>query len=85
MVHALLGVTYHEPDWEWVQGWCLRFLEFSDPDIRNTAIACLGHLARIHGRIDKTKVMKALRGHLDDLECAGRIEDALDDIEMFAK
>ena len=32
IVHAMLGATYHESDWEWVQDWCLRFLESTEPD-----------------------------------------------------
>ena len=85
IVHALLGTAYHESDWEWVQDWCLRFLESTEPAVRNTAITCLGHLARIHKKINKAKVMGALRSHLKDAGCEGRIEDAIDDIEVFAK
>jgi len=85
IVHAMLGVTYHESDWEWVQEWCLRFLDSTDPALRNVAIICLGHLARIHKKLDKTKVVSALRSHLKEPEYAGRIENALEDIEMFAK
>jgi hypothetical protein len=83
IVHAMLGVTFYDSDWEWVQEWCLRFLESTDRDVRNTAITCLGHLARIHKKINKTKVMSALRSHLQDAGNEGRIEDAIDDIELF--
>ncbi len=85
IVHAMLGAAYHEPDWQWVQDWCLHFLESSDPDIRGTAITCLGHLARIHQKIQKTKVVSALQAHAKDPAVAGRIEDAIQDIEMFVK
>lgn len=85
IVHAMLGATFHEPDWEWVQNWCLRFLQSAEPDLRNTAITCLGHLARIHRKIDKMKVVSALRSHLKDPGYEGRIEDALEDIEYFAE
>jgi hypothetical protein len=85
IIHAMLGAAYYESDWEWVQDWCLRFLESNDSSLRNTAIACLGHLARIHKKIDKTKVVSALRRHLKHPEYEGRVEDAIDDIEMFAK
>ena len=84
IVQAMLSATYHESDWEWIQDWCLRFLESTTPDLRNTAIACLGHLARIHTTINKAKVLKALRSHLNDQELRGRIEDAIEDIEMYA-
>ncbi len=85
IVHALLGVTWHLADWEWVQDHCLGFLDSPMPDVRNTAIACLGHLARIHKKINKPKVLAALADKRTDPDCAGRVEDAIEDIEMFTK
>jgi hypothetical protein len=85
IVRALLGVTYHDPDWEWVQDRCLDFLDSPMPDVRNTAITCLGHLARIHKKLDRPKVLAALAGKLSDPQCSGRAEDAMEDIEMYAK
>jgi hypothetical protein len=85
VVHALLGVALHDADWKWVQDRCLDFLDSPLPDVRNTAITCLGHLARIHKKLDRPKVMAALASKLTDPQSAGRAEDAMDDIEMFAK
>jgi hypothetical protein len=85
IVQALLGTTYHEPDWEWVESRCLQYLESAVPDLRNTAILCLGHLARIHRQLHKAKVIQALSKYLTDPDYTGRIEDAMDDIEMFVK
>jgi|SRR6516225_3897304 hypothetical protein len=85
IVHALLGTTFHEPDWEWVESRCLQYLESPVPDLRNTAIICLGHLARIHRKLHKTKVVQELSKYLVDPDYSGRVEDALDDIEMFVK
>ena len=85
IVHALLGVTWHVADWEWVQDRCLGFLDSPMPDVRNTAIICLGHLARIHKQLNRPKVLAALASKLADPQCAGRAEDAMEDIEMFAK
>jgi len=83
IVHALLGVTHHEADWEWVQDHCLSFLNSPLSDVRNTAIICLGHLARIHRKLDRPKVLAALANMRTNPECSGFVEDALDDIEMF--
>lgn len=85
IVPALLGVTLHDADWQWVQDRCLDFLDSPLPDVRNTAITCLGHLARIHRKLDRPKVLAALAGKLTDPQTSGRAEDAMDDIEMFAK
>ncbi len=81
---ALVGLAYHEPDWRWVQGQCLRFLGHPDEQVRGLAATCLGHVARIHGRVDKQLVVPALQRLLTDPEIGGRAEDALGDIRMFA-
>jgi hypothetical protein len=80
---ALVSVTFHDPDLHWVQDLCLGFLENGDSRIRGLAATCLGHLARIHLSIDKERLLDVLRQHLSDAEIAGRIEDAIDDIQTF--
>jgi hypothetical protein len=85
LIDALLSVTFHDEDWQWVESYCLKFLESSDEDVRATAATCLGHLARIHGTIDVAVVVPALEAHLSDPSVTGRVSDALDDIRMFVK
>jgi hypothetical protein len=80
---ALVSLAFHESDWLWVQNQCLYFLENDNKNIAGVAATCLGHLARIHRKIEKAKVMAALKLHLSNAEIAGVIEDALDDILMF--
>ena len=82
---ALLSVTFYDADWQWVQSHCLKFLESHDKDVRAIAATCLGHLARIHKTIDIATVIPALQAHLLDPDVAGRVSDALDDIEMFVR
>ena len=84
IIDALLSVTFHEKDWQWVQSSCLKFLEYPDKNVRAVAATCLGHLARIHGTID-VAVVPALEAHLSDPEVGGRASDALDDIAMSVK
>jgi hypothetical protein len=85
IVFSLLGTSMHSADWEWTEKWCLHFLESPVPEIRNTAIICLGHLARIHRRLHKTKVLNALSKYMSDPACSGQIEDAIEDIELFVE
>jgi hypothetical protein len=85
IVHALLGVTEHAADWEWVEDRSLGFLDSQLPDVRNAAITCLGHLAQTRRKLNKPKILAALTKKLADPECAGRAEDAIEDIEMFIK
>jgi hypothetical protein len=83
--HALVAAAFCEPDWKWVQDKCLYFLQNADPEISGLAATCLGHVARIHQKLERDKVIAALDARRENSEIAGRIEDALDDINMFIK
>lgn len=80
---ALLAVTLHDEDWKWVQMQCLHFLGHTDPNVSGLAATCLGHLARIHRKLDRELVIRALKKWLKDEKISGRVQDALDDIEIF--
>jgi hypothetical protein len=80
---ALVAVAFCEPDWKWVQDKCLCFLQNKDPAISGLAATCLGHVARIHQKLEREKVVAALCSRCEDTDIAGRIEDALNDINMF--
>lgn len=78
----LVGAALHDPDWRAVQELCLELLN-GDPTVAATAVTCLGHLARLHGEIDKERVIPALRAVADHPVIGKRVPDALDDIDMF--
>lgn len=80
---ALASVVLHEKDWRWSQAQCLHFLNHANPELSGLAATCLGHIARIHRQLDRDLVITALRKRLDDPEIGGRVQDALDDIQMF--
>lgn len=82
---SLLELTYNDPDGEWVERVVLEHLDTRyDVQLRGLAATCLGHLARIHGRITRHTVVPALRALLSDPVLGGRAQDALDDIGQFA-
>lgn len=80
---ALVRLTYHDPDWRWVQEQCLHFGKHPQSEIRGLAATCIGHLARIHGVLDMQSVRPLLDELLKDPEVSGRAQDALDDIEVY--
>ncbi len=80
---ALLAIAFYDEDWKWAQTQCLLFLNHTSPDISGLAATCLGHIARIHHKLDKELVITALMGRLKDPKISGQVQDALDDIEMF--
>jgi hypothetical protein len=85
LVKALLSVTYYDPDRQWVEARCLELLQAPIEMVKHAAITCLGHLARIHGKVDLTIVLPALQAMRNQPSLIGTIDDALDDISMFVK
>lgn len=83
MCKALVSIAFHESDWRWAQARCLELLGSDDPSIGGLAATCLGHIARVRGKIDKDVVLPALQARRADPNIGGRVEDAIDDIEMF--
>ncbi|WP_165975970.1 hypothetical protein [Actinomadura rubrisoli] len=81
--NALLSLALHGHDWKWVQDQCLGLLNNPSQPLRSTAVICLGHIARIHKKLDLDRVLPALRHALNDPQTAGYAEQAIDDIELF--
>ena len=82
---TLVAISLHEPDWKWAQDKCLHYLNDENPDIQGISATCLGHIARIHGELEREKVLTALHAHLGKDITDGQIQDAIDDITMFLR
>ncbi|TDD37983.1 hypothetical protein E1287_06675 [Actinomadura sp. KC06] len=80
---ALVGLALHDEDGTWVQDQCLALKDHPSWDVRAIALLCLGHVARIHGAIDRDRVLPVLRSALHDPRTAGYAEQAIGDIEDF--
>lgn len=62
---------------------CLHFLNHTDANLRGSAAKSLGQMARDGKKIDREKVVKALRAHLNDEAISEPIKKALSDIHLF--
>lgn len=82
---TLLRLAYHDPDWTWVQDLCVSLSTHRSKWIRQTCVVCFSHLARIHGKLERQKVMPVLDRLLHDPEVKGEVEVTLDDLEVFLK
>jgi hypothetical protein len=80
---AIISAALHDPDWRWVQDWCVRFAEHADMDVRRVAITSIGHLARLHHTIDLDRVLPLLAANAKHGELQGTVEDTLSDMCMF--
>lgn len=81
---ALLYMTFNIQDADWIQKTCLEFISTNENDsMRGLAITCLGHVARIHGKINEEHTVPALMLYLENESLSQRAQNALDDIEIF--
>ena len=85
IVDALLSAAFCDPDWRWVQSMCLQFLDHPGVDVRWNAATCLGHIARIHRKLDTEIVVPKLIALQGDAAVAPNVEDVLDDIRWFLR
>ncbi|MFC8043574.1 hypothetical protein [Nocardia sp. NPDC057353] len=84
-VEAILRLSLHDPDPAWATTRALELTESPDCEVRGAAATASGHIARLHGGIDRERVIPALRRLAADPATAGRAADALDDISMFTR
>lgn len=82
--NALLELTYFEEDVAWLEDFLLRqATEGSDRNVRELAVTCIGHSARINGTVTSESVYRSLRQFLTNPELYLRALNALDDIDVF--
>lgn len=80
---VLIRLSYHDPDWRWVQNRCIAVAYHDSAVIRSSSAICFGHLARIHGTLDLELVEPVLRRLRQDsvASVAGNAVAAQDDID----
>jgi hypothetical protein len=83
IIIAMLGAAYYIDEWRWVQNHCLGLLGNADTNLRNIAVVCLGHIARIHGTLDKEKVLAALEKLRNDPQIGEEVSNSLEEIEWY--
>jgi HEAT repeat protein len=82
---AALAAALHGGAPAWAQDVCVRLSEHPEPSVRGNAVLALGHLARLHRRLDQAAVVPVILRALADsaLYVRGQAEAAADDIEHF--
>jgi len=84
-IYALLSIALHDDDWKWAQSINLKMIQDADvdSDVKDIAILCLGHIVRIHRILDLDVVMPMLDKLSNNPTHTGRVQDVLDDINIF--
>ena len=85
--NAIVALALHEDDWRWVQAECEWLATHPEANLRRLSAVCLGHLARLHGVIDRERAEAQLRSLAVDPDrwVRGAVEDALGDFKVFLR
>jgi len=83
MEHCIIAL--HDDDWKWAQDTCLDMITNAEnhPATIQVAIQCIGHIARIHGKINVKKIREVFSTHQHNPQYSGYIHDAMSDIGIF--
>lgn len=84
---TMLYIAHCADDLDWAEDIIMKMALCQNDNISGLALTCLGHLARVNQNINRNKVVPFLEGIMDKHVgiIAARAEDALDDINLFAK
>ena len=79
------GVIRRDQTGDIPQDLCISLSNHKDKWVRRACATCFGHLARIHGKIEREKINPVLMRLLDDPDVAGFAQDSLNDLDIFLK
>ena len=84
---AVIGVSMHDDDWRYAQDLCVRLSSHAHFNVRGNAVLGFGHIARVHGQLDRTLVQPIIQGALRDENdyIRGQADCAKDDTALFLK
>ena len=84
---AVLSAALYGADLEWAQGVCRGLASHEHFNVRGNAILGFGHLARIHGRLDRSVVLPIIESGLVDSHeyVRSQANAAAGDLENFLK
>jgi len=80
---ALLRLALHGPDWKRAEELAREHATHPDLWVRRNSATALGHIARVHGRMDVETSLRLLHALRDDPEVTDWADAALDDFEVF--
>jgi hypothetical protein len=85
ILRALLRLSLHGPNFAEAESLALDYARHPDLWVRCNAATALGHIARVHGKLDLARVFPVLLEQMADPQVRPFAEDALDDIDNHLK
>lgn len=83
--YVVLALALHEPDLRFAESICIQFAKHEHFNVRGNAVLGFSHIARIHGKLDKEKVMLRINTALlgDHEWVRGHVQDVRGDLMHF--
>jgi hypothetical protein len=66
LVRGVIAVALHDNDFAYAQDLCLRLAAHTNFNVRGNAFQALGHLVRLHKRLDEPRIRPLLAAGLGD-------------------
>jgi hypothetical protein len=87
LTRAVLSAALHSDNPGWAEEICLKLTNHESINVRCNAIQGFGHIARIHGRLNESKVKPIIEAALKDENyyLRGEADDTADDVEVYLK
>lgn len=87
LLTALLSAALYSGDGMRAEKLAYKFIDHADPYVRGTAMLSLGHIARVHGTLDRDKAIHVLRvaRHDTNEHVRGTAFDALEEVQHWIK
>lgn len=87
LLYAVLSAALYSDDSDCAEGVCLRLASHEHFNVRGNAILGFGHIARIHRKLDESRVKPIIEAALIDESAyvRGHADAAADDVEFFLK
>lgn len=87
VLRAILSAALYSDDGLWAEKLVYKFIDHDDPYIRGNAMLSLGHIARVHGSLNRERAIDVLRVAKNDRHEFVRSHaiDALDDVRHRVK
>ena len=83
LCQAIISSVNSIQDYHWLIQRYKKLLHHDNPEVRGVTITCIGHLARINEESDKSELLNILKEIPSDDEVFPRVEDAIDDIDLY--
>ncbi|HVF27445.1 MAG TPA: hypothetical protein VM943_04330 [Pyrinomonadaceae bacterium] len=87
LLHAVISANLYADDPEWAESVCLRLVHHQDFNVRGNAILGFGQFARIHRKLNASRVKPMIVAALNDVSdyVRGQACATADDVEFFLK